>query len=548
MIRNSFLPSFLLSILALIGLVSVGVHAGDASAARGGSCGAGAAIVVPGTNAPRTASGVPSGGVNGIGKRYAAQGYRVQYVDYPTSLWPLGAISYNDDVALGKAATERAIADYQARCPGRPVVVSGYSQGARVAGDVISDAAHGRRSVSGRRVSTRGLSGELYSDPRRAGRNGYGGVENALIGLIPGMMMSGPRDGGFGAVAVRQICVQGDGVCDAPDPLTHPLGALDALSGYFFKHGDYPWRMGSAPVAGGPRWAGMRCRPQGRTLDCVVQKKSSAAMWRDDQREPWVRDAALPFVGAVENSRPFTLIPGLRLSTFRPLVGAGMDSSSGDLAVVSRGTVPLVDVDWTLTRRWGRVNDVTFGVGFGPAGFAGVGNWHLTIPLLDERRLLDVLLNPSNLMGTSAPPNAVAIAHAPRGEVSVRKTVPVGTATQPLSAVGSVVDASADAAGSTATPEPGVDIWSSGAGSVSPSEPGPGVRSAPAAPAFGSSTPAGGVVEPFVAPLVEPLVEAIEPVTDLIGLPSPRKIFDAGRVNPSATTTFDSAPGSATGK
>ena len=133
-----------------------------AGAAHAKGCGNGGVVIVAGTQAPRNAQGLPTGGVTGIGARYKARGYDVQYVDYPTQLAPLGTIPYDDDVALGEAATRRAVESYQRRCPGRPVTIAGYSQGARIAGDVLSDAANGRS-----RIDPHGLSGELYSDPRR---------------------------------------------------------------------------------------------------------------------------------------------------------------------------------------------------------------------------------------------------------------------------------------------------------------------------------------------------------------------------------------------
>ncbi len=46
-------------------------------------------------------------------------------------------------MAQGNAATTSAIAGYQTRCSGKPVVVAGYSQGARVAGDVLADIGSG---------------------------------------------------------------------------------------------------------------------------------------------------------------------------------------------------------------------------------------------------------------------------------------------------------------------------------------------------------------------------------------------------------------------
>lgn len=259
-----------------------------------GDCGAGGAVIVAGTNAPRNADGLPTGGVTGVGERYTKQGYRVQYVDYPTDLWPLGPTPYDEDVTLGKAATERAVAGYQRRCPGKPVVIAGYSQGARIAGDVLSESGN-RRGRSA--VSADGLSGELYSDPRRDGNADGRGIENVLVGIMPGLTMSGPRPGGFGTVPVTQYCLQGDPICDLPTPAARPLSALDGIAGYFTKHGYYPARM-AAPVHDDSAW---HCAPQaaGSTADCVVPASPATVQVVHDELDPGLVAAGLPAVPRV---------------------------------------------------------------------------------------------------------------------------------------------------------------------------------------------------------------------------------------------------------
>ncbi|MGB3695863.1 MAG: PE-PPE domain-containing protein [Gordonia sp. (in: high G+C Gram-positive bacteria)] len=437
----------------------IGVAGGPA---RADTCGSGGAVVVAGTQASRDAHGKPTGGVTGIGSRYAAQGYRVTYVDYPTDLWPLGPISYNDDVALGKAATERAIVDYQRRCPGKPVVVAGYSQGARIAGDVLSDAANGRS----RNVRTAGLSGELYSDPRRDGRGGAGGVENTLIGLIPGILMSGPRAGGFGTVPVTQVCVRGDGVCDAPDPLADPVGAADSLLGYWAKHGDYPWQMRVAPVA----WRNIECVPSGATRDCVVAAGPSGA---ELARRRGATPAVTTALTRVVDGRPMT-DPGFSIATFRPLAGGGRDSVAGDVNLGVKATaLNRVQVDAGL--RLGSVNEATAGVSaprvapvrpvakvpVSPTRIATTqpasaqagttqaattrpaptptepillasapaeparseqAQLRVTVPVIDMRRVGDIAFNPSRAMGAGAPSSAIEAQQQPRSAAAVTRS------------------------------------------------------------------------------------------------------------------------------
>ncbi|WP_420040560.1 PE-PPE domain-containing protein [Gordonia sp. MP11Mi] len=399
MTKTQTLPLIVLALAVFAGAsLAYPVGAGTAAA---DSCGTGGAVVVAGTLAPRNSAGVPTGGVTGIGSRYADKGYAVTYVDYPTSLWPLGPISYDDDVALGKAATERAIVDYQQRCPGKPVVVAGYSQGARVAGDVLSDVANGRHSGGVRRE---GLSGELHSDPRRDGRDGRSGVENSLIGVLPGTTMSGPRDGGFGTIPVLEVCVEGDGVCDVPDPLYDPIGAVDSLIGYFVKHGYYPSRMRTAPDA----WDSATCHTQGTTDDCVVAQPSGTSIVADDARQRAGGDATPLDVAAaaVDDRVALDLAPGVTVGSLRPIVGGQPDSSSGNLSIGASVVVAgVVDVD--VQRTWGTDNSLTVGVdlGIGMTDAPAVDDalipdtrllgGEITVPMVDSRKLLAAALNPT---------------------------------------------------------------------------------------------------------------------------------------------------------
>lgn len=263
---------------------------------------AGAVVVVGGTNDP------DAKGLVGVTQRYTGVGpdgkpdtadddtrykgvddegnpkdYEIIYADYPTTLWPLGAAGYDDSVSQGEAATRSAVASYQSSCgSGKPVVVTGYSQGARVAGDVLSQigqADANNKKVQGVLVDKDGnyineagervaepvyvdieadqISGELYSDPRQAGNKEGRGIELSLIGVIPGLTMQGSRgtddeDSGFGTLdgRVTSVCVDGDPICDLPDPLYDPIGAIDGLLGYFTKHGLYPYQMFRDPDLG----------------------------------------------------------------------------------------------------------------------------------------------------------------------------------------------------------------------------------------------------------------------------------------------------------
>lgn len=277
---SSFHRSFLIlgALISAFAVVALYVFGAARAVADEVPCGSGAVIIVGGTNDP------DADHVQKAADRYEDDGYVYRRAQYPTTLWPLGAVGYDDDVERGKAAAAAQIVQYQTDCRGSPIVVVGYSQGARVAGDVLSDIGTAAEIDGRRTITIEGdeyvidpdrISGELYSDPRQDGDITGRGIELSMIGVLPGLTMTGPREGGFGDVPVTEICAERDLICDMPDPLHDPIGTLDALWGYVVKHGlYYPSRMGTDPAA----WDVTSCAPASEgssTTNCVVHLGSS---------------------------------------------------------------------------------------------------------------------------------------------------------------------------------------------------------------------------------------------------------------------------------
>jgi hypothetical protein len=137
-----------------------------------------------------------------------------------------GQMSYNDSRAEGTRAMVQALTDMNNKCPLTSYVIIGFSQGAVIAGDIVSDIGNGRGPVDDDLV----LGVTLIADGRR--EPGVGkligtdpGGEGAEITLqeVPilsgmGLTMTGPRPGGFGALDSKtyEICAQGDLICSAP--------------------------------------------------------------------------------------------------------------------------------------------------------------------------------------------------------------------------------------------------------------------------------------------------------------------------------------------
>lgn len=153
-------------------------------------------------------------------------------------------MSYNDSRAEGTRATVAALTDMNQRCPLTSYLLVGFSQGAVIVGDVVSDIGNGRGPVDEDLV----LGATLIADGRRqagVGRDvgpvppGQGAEVTLhdlpiLSGL--GLAMTGPRPGGFGALddQVNEICGAGDLICAAPPEafsIANLPRTLDTLAG-----------------------------------------------------------------------------------------------------------------------------------------------------------------------------------------------------------------------------------------------------------------------------------------------------------------------------
>ncbi|MDL9945903.1 cutinase family protein [Gordonia sp. ABSL11-1] len=313
---------------------------GVGGVARADDCGAGAVVIVGGTWDHEGAVMV------GVKQRYTGLGpddkanpasdyagekaYKIIYADYPAAVWPAGATGYDESTRQGIASTKSAIAGYQQSCGDMPVVVAGYSQGARIAGDVLSDIGNGRGLTgtsadgAGYTINPETISGELYADPRQDGDKTGKGIELSLIGVIPGMTMSGARDGGFGSLAdnVVSVCIDGDPICDLPDPMYDPIGAIDGLAGYWVKHGRYPYYMFQNPRA--DWWSG-------RNVDCTGTNDTTCVVEFDSSIVEYLREQAanLGYTGEIGDflaNRPKIGLPlGITLANLQPAIRVVQD-------------------------------------------------------------------------------------------------------------------------------------------------------------------------------------------------------------------------------
>ncbi|SLG33771.1 PE-PPE domain [Mycobacteroides abscessus subsp. abscessus] len=147
----------------------------------------------------------------------AAEGARVESLDYTSSVWPTGPYTKDQSVAEGEQALAARIGAYRQECPGGHVKVIGHSLGAEVAGNQ----AHLADEVV------------VYGDPRRPG-----GIYDAIPGIYPGTSNPDHREV---APNVTSVCHEYDFVCDSPAPWSDPvrfgLGVQGFLTGW---HGYAP--------------------------------------------------------------------------------------------------------------------------------------------------------------------------------------------------------------------------------------------------------------------------------------------------------------------
>lgn len=112
---------------------------------------------------------------------------------------------------------------------GKQVALKGFSLGSLAAGDLAKYLADNGVDISNLHVT-------LISD----GHMENTGALIVLQPLKPVLDLIGITAGPRVLPSVGKwtiVCIQGDGVCDTPDPVRDPVGGLDALVGYLTKHG-----------------------------------------------------------------------------------------------------------------------------------------------------------------------------------------------------------------------------------------------------------------------------------------------------------------------
>lgn len=149
-------------------------------------------------------------------------------VEPPLQVHPeaLTAPTYDASVQLGYQKGLQAAEDTHEAHPGARITITGYSQGAQAADQVLQTIANGSTGIPRSQVD-----GMLYADPMQPG-TGFGAHLPKGLG-IPGVATApgaGPAE--FNGIPVKRYCIVGDPVCD--------LRSLTNAPGYFNLHPRYP--------------------------------------------------------------------------------------------------------------------------------------------------------------------------------------------------------------------------------------------------------------------------------------------------------------------
>lgn len=171
-------------------------------------------------------------------QRYSADQVRVYTVPYVAQFRNPRATqetSYNDSRDQGEGRLVAEMERMHQRCPATTFLLTGFSQGAVIAGDVASDIGNDRGPVPAKNV----LGVALLADGRRVNDQGINpgrplegkGLEVTLglvgtgLSFLSGSdaTMRGRRDDGFGSLNDRtyQLCAANDVICNSTiNPLT----------------------------------------------------------------------------------------------------------------------------------------------------------------------------------------------------------------------------------------------------------------------------------------------------------------------------------------
>jgi hypothetical protein len=226
--KSSHLHRRLLAVALVVTLASATattVGASTAFAAPSG-CSDVLAVMTPGTWETRANAdpAVPIGMLATIGNDLKAKyGNKIElfYTNYAASAFDQG-MTYGDSKATGLTVNNDKLKTVASRCPQTKFILSGYSQGADIVGDIASAIGNGRGPIPANKV----LAVGLLADP------GQGTDGESVVGpRVTGQGIADPRPQGMGTLKgrVATICDPKDLYCSINKGQDSVMGALGTV-------------------------------------------------------------------------------------------------------------------------------------------------------------------------------------------------------------------------------------------------------------------------------------------------------------------------------
>ncbi|WP_151529033.1 MULTISPECIES: cutinase family protein [Corynebacterium] len=180
-----------------------------------------------------------------LSEAYSEQEVKVWTLPYTAQFRNINALtemSYDDSRTEGIDRLNAELVDTHQQCPNTEFILAGFSQGAVIVGDIVSDIGNGRGVIPADRIK----GAALIADGRR--EPGVGVVPGTQVGgvgaeialhplnavvqpVVPGATMRGSRAGGFGELndRVMDVCAPDDPICDAPRDVRNALERARAM-------------------------------------------------------------------------------------------------------------------------------------------------------------------------------------------------------------------------------------------------------------------------------------------------------------------------------
>lgn len=215
--------------IATIAALLIGTSGALAAPVSAAACPDVTVVAVPGTTEtnPKANPHVPTGMLGKVVEpvKKAARPRIVSglFVPYPADIIgdAADAFGYSFSRRTGIENTTKVIEEQAQKCPKTRYLITGYSQGAEVAGDFGAAIGTGQSPIPADRI----LGVALLSDPAQAPQG------EPTIGVTgPAVGFAGSRQGGFGALADRvlSVCAPDDFYCNVPtqSPTIRLIGLL----------------------------------------------------------------------------------------------------------------------------------------------------------------------------------------------------------------------------------------------------------------------------------------------------------------------------------